>query len=339
MPYSNGFDTSVVLPALKGRIGWQSETGQVRNFESFHALCTEQNLKDVRTDTGDFTAYKDGLQTSLVQRVLSSVFNRPEYIEQVLLHNRIETSPTESVSNSGKFVGIRFRVAPDFAISTQVKSLSLLFDGAATFNVYLYKVGTPAPIKTQSVTTTADTPVNVDLTDWIMSYGKERATTFYVGYFQDDLGSVKAIREQVYMNDFKCFSAYYFETAKTGTARIDQSQTSFTSVPYGLTAEVHSFRDYTQKIVRMPYLFDEAIGLSMVYFLLEQIVSTTRSNATERILKGSFEAIELKHYLYGAVPAMGVAKTKGLNDVLNEKFETIRQAFNPTPKSVIVDLC
>jgi hypothetical protein len=343
MEYTNGFDKDVILPALRGRIGWQSEgVGIVRSFESFHALCTEQNLRDTQpteniSDAG-FTAFKESLEDSIIQRCLSSVFSKPENIEQVLLHKRWPGSLKQVIENTGLFCGIRFKVAESLDISVQVKTVTLLFDQDVTFPLYLFGDGNDEPLAHYNVSAVGNVPTVIDLENAVMAYSSGYPV-FYLGYFQADLADVRAIRESVTYKHSNCFCGESFNAAQTGVQSFNQSQVSWGYDSYGINAEVHSFRDYTAKIRHSASLFDEAIGLSMVYYLIEQILSTTRSNARERILKGGYERIELTHYLYGAVPAMGVAKTKGLNDILADKFKEIREAFYPAPKAQTVSLC
>lgn len=336
MKYSNGFDLDAVLPALTGRVGWRSES-LPRSFESFHALVTEQNLKDVQPtasiDNAAWAAYKTTIKNDVIQRCLSSIFNQAEYVDQVLLHNRIPSQQRRLVANEGKFVGIKIRIVPSFDYSTWIKTVTLLFNGNVTFNLYLYKDGESTELATVPVDAVADQYSIIDIEDLLLSYAETQATTFYLGYYQNDLGAVQAIREDVCWNKAKCFSAYSFTMGSL------DFNPSYSFDTYGINAELHSFRDYTYRILRSSHLFDEAIGLSMVYFVLEQIISSTRSNATERVLKGSFDAIELKHYLYGSVPAMGVAKTTGLNEILQQKFLDIRESFYPKPKAQTVSVC
>jgi hypothetical protein len=340
--YTNGFDLDAVLPALKGRIGWSSESGNVRKFESFHALAQEQNLRDTQpteniTDEA-FTNYKDDLEDQIIQRCLSSVFSTPEYLDQVLLHKRIPGTAKQLITNTDQFCGLRIRIAPDFSISTWIKSVTLLFDSTITFHLYLYEDGNPEPLTTIEVDTVANVPTVFELEDLLLSYASLQSTNFYFGYYQNDLLNAKAIREQVCWNKTRCFGVDSFTIDRSKVAS-GEFNTSYTYDTFGINAEMHSFRDYTYKIVNAPHLFDEAIGLSMVYFLIEQILSTTRSTSAERILKSGFEKIELTHYLYGSVPAMGVAKITGLNEVINKKFSDIRESIFPKPKAITVNLC
>lgn len=339
MNYSNGFDLDTVLPALVERVGWRSE-GLVRSFESFHSLCTESNLKDVQpTDAiadDAFEIFKVDIKKDVIQRCLSSVFNQPEYLEQVLLHNRISGQQRQIIENNDLFCGIRFRIAPDFGISTVIKTVTLLFDSNVILHLYLYEDGNPEPIADLEVDAVANKPTVYDIADLILNYANSGTTVFYLGYYQNDIGAAKAIREQVSWTNTKVFSANSFSMPRT---EINDFNPSYGYDVFGLTAEVHAFKDYTLKIARSAHLFDEVIGLSMVYSILEMIVSTTRSNARERILKGAYEAIELKHYLYGAIPAQGVSKITGLNEVIAEKFKQVREVFYPVPKAQTVSLC
>jgi hypothetical protein len=293
-----------------------------------------ENISD-----SDFSTYKDQLEDQIIQRTIAQVFAVPEFLEQVLLHTRIPGTQNEQVTNQGRFCGIRFLIAPDFDVSVWLKSVTLYFSEAKTFNLYLYKDGQAEALQTTQVTTQANKPTVVSLSNVVLSYAKEGVNTFYLGYYQTDLGTTKAVREQVVRTGAKCFSAISMQATPTGAATFDQSQIAYGYDTIGMNLEVQSFRDHTYRIKTAPHLFDEVIGLSMVYFLLEQIVSSTRSNQTERTLKGAYDAIELKHYLYGAVPAMGVAKTTGLNEVLSQKFQEVRQAFYPKPKAQTVSLC
>jgi hypothetical protein len=85
MKYANGFDTDLVLPALRKRLGWRQPTVagspvltvanttslSSRYFgQSFHALCTIANLKSNQEDPAiidaDFNTYLSTLQDDLI---------------------------------------------------------------------------------------------------------------------------------------------------------------------------------------------------------------------------------------------------------------------------------
>jgi hypothetical protein len=339
MKYSNGFDLDVILPALTGRVGWRSDNPDV-SFESFHAMCTEQNLRDTQpteniTDLA-FTDYKTTIQEEVIQRCLRSVFTKPEYIDQVLLHNRLPNQQRQLINNSDLFCGIRIRIAPDFSISTWIKTVSLLFDSnIASLHLYLYQDGNPDFLEDiEVIDIVANQETIVDIPDVLLSYAKTQSTVFYLGYYQNDLGEAKAIREQVQWNKAKAFAAYSFNMPRADQLNFIPAYSYDT---YGLNAELHSFRDYTYRIERSAHLFDEAIGLSMVAYVLETIRASTRINNKQRNLTDN-EKMDLYYYLNGSIPAIGVAKTVGLKEVIDQKFLEIRESFYPKPKAQTVSL-
>lgn len=341
MAFTNGFNYDVILPALKGRVGWRSDTGTLRSFESFHALCTEQNLRDVQPSESisdsDFTALKDTLEDEIIQRCLSSVFSQPEQIEQALLHNRVGGSQRQTVTNSSKFCGISFRLAPAFDVSVSIKSVTLLFDEVRTFNLYLFRDGFPDPIETISVTTEANKPTELDITDLTLSYSTG-SSLYYLGYFQDDLAGAQAISEVVVCNQTKMFAAINMQAPSTGAAEFNQSEISYIDDgSIGLNVEVHSFRDYTAKIINSAHLFDEIIGLSMAAYVVEQIVYTVRSNGTERLLKAAVDSGMAYMDLNGSIPISDSPKIQGLQRRIEEKRKALREVFYSKKKSVVVN--
>jgi hypothetical protein len=341
MKYTNGFDIDLVLPALRGRVGWRSETDKVVAFEGFHPLVSEDNLKAVQpkadiTNTA-FAALKAQMKDDVILKALRNVFSKPENLEIALLHSRYPGSATTLIPNTGRFCGLQLTIQPTQHISAVVKQVNILLNGAATFKLYLFREGTDAPLKSLEVTTETGMVREVLPADWILSY--RGSMTHYLGYFQDDLGAVQAIREDITANRSNHFVGAPCEVLVSGAERIRYDAASVLSSGTGINAEVHAFRDYTPKIIHSAHLFDEVIGLQMQYQVLETIVSTVRSNEIQRILGDTNAIMELKHQLYGVVTASAVAKTKGLNEQIQEKYTALRKSFFPDPKMRIAHAC
>lgn len=346
--YSNGYNNTTVLPALFGRLAWTDATlntanttsSSGRKFDdgSFHALVTVANVKatvaePVSPSTWDtlFTSK----QNAVISRCLNSVFNEPEYKEQTLIYERLDELETEVV-NTGKAVGYRIKVAKAFDISVQINSLELYFDAAGTFNVYLLKQGSNSPLKTKSVTTVASEKTTVALADWVLNY--KESSVYYVVYFQDDLVDVQAIQEQVCYNDTLMFCAESFYTNTTGTI-FDRNNISFPAQPYGINLQVSSFKDFTQNILNQPHLFDELLGLSMAYQVVEEVIYAVRSNSTERILKDQLDKMGIVLDLTGSAPISDSPKVIGLRQRIERETKRVRQAFYPKVKAQTVNLC
>jgi hypothetical protein len=349
MAYSNGYNNTTVLPALFGRLAWvtdptlntankTSASGRYFDDGSFHSLVTVPNVKasmalPVSPNTWDsvLTAKQNGI----ISRALNGVFNIPEYVDQCKVYSQDDSEIEQTVTNAGKAVGYKVEVVKDFDKTVQVNSLELYFDGAATFNIYLFKQGSKAALQTKSVTTVANRKVSVPLTDWILNF--REAGIYYVVYFQDDLGSVQAIREQACFATGKYFYAEAMETNVITGVEFNRQSPSFPSQPAGLNMQISSFRDFTSNILNQPHMFDELLGLTMAYSVIEDILYTVRSNDKERILKEQLDKIGVQLDLNGAAPISDSPQVTGLKQRIDRETARVKKAFYPQPKAQTVN--
>lgn len=355
--YTNGFHYNKVINSLFGRIGWKqptqaeqqiiesgnlvSKSGRYFNDGSFHPLVTIQNIKATIEDQGisnsDFNALLQTMQKSSILQCLTAVFNKPELFEQTLLFERCLNND-QVISNTGNFVGVRFKVATG-DITAQITSLALYFSQAKTFTLYLYTDTKKAAIWSQVVTTVANdqqviTPeTGIFLNNLINS---NKSGYYYLGYYQDDLDNSEAIYEQSEEACTKCFGFEFFQSKKTGSD-FDRKQISFTNLTFGINAEVSTFRDHTVNIIRNAYLFDEAVGLQMAYSTIKQMIYATRSNLNERIVKEALDKYGIIYELEGAAPIPDVPKSTGLKQRIDQTLKSIKKSFFPDPKAQVVN--
>lgn len=351
MNYSNGFDLDVVTSSLIKRLGWrqptiagspvlnadnlQSTSG--RYFQSFHSLVTIEKLKAVCEDKDisddDFNTYLSNLQNDAILRCLNEVFREPELIEQKLLYTRFGTMDQPVVS-SGMFTGYVMNIANDHSISSQISLATLYFDSDVSFNLYLFQDGVKSPLQTIPVSVTAYERTEVDLSVYL-TYKTGRK--YYFGYFQDDLGSAKAIREQVDVwATTRCFEAYVFTAPKTDTLDFDHNLRQYGYLPYGLNLEMISFKDHTQKILRKANLFDEAVGLSVAAMVIEEIVMTTRTNKDERQI--TEQGAKLYSDLNQAYATDTVPLGPGLKSRLAAELKRLRSTFFPEQQAMSISM-
>lgn len=357
--YTNGFDFNRVIQALFGRVGWKQpdKTGSpvinstnllaksYRYFQDFHSLVTVDNIKATMEESAandlNLNKHLESFQRAAIMRCLNSVFREPEYIEQALLFNRLGQND-QAISNSGLFVGYEINVAPAMNIGVQIDSATLLFNEDVTFNLYLFKDGKKSPLSVIEVSAVANEATVINFSDLTLNYigSATKGSRFYFGYFQDDLGAVKAIQEQVCkFNPTCCFRALPVETKKnTGEYDFDRDQRSYPMQPHGLNLEMSSFRDHTQQIVKKANLFDEVIGLTVAYMTLEQIIYSARSNAGERVLKDQLQQIGINLDLNGVAPISDSPKIKGLTTRIEEELKRMRISFFPKPKTRTINL-
>ena len=346
MAYSNGYNLTTVLPKLFGRLAWTdsnlntanttSTSGRKFDDGSFHAVVNSTNVKATASpEPSDFNAWFTAKQNAVISRCLNNVFNAGEHKQQTLIYER-STEQEALIGNTGKAIGYKIQIAKNLDLSHQINTLEMYFDGAATFNVYLFKQGKLTPLQTKSVTTVANEKTVVSLTDWILN--ARESGVYWVVYFQADLGSVKAIQEQACFHSTRCFGIETFEAETTGSA-FDRVSYSSSMQPSGMNMQMTSFRDFTQNILNQPHLFDELIGLTMAYQCIEEMIYTVRSNGEERELKHQLETVGLQLDLNGAAPISDSPRVQGLRQRIDRETDRVRNAFYPKPKTQTVNIC
>ena len=348
--YSNGFNLTKVLAALVSRLGWRDSAildtanataNSGRYFNDFHALVTVKNVRDNIEDKDltdeTFNTFLTKLQKSIIMRCLNSVFREPEYIEQAILFERDGRQQTQLIPNTGQVVGWTFEILEDFGMTTKVENVILAFNEDVTFHLFCYLDGQKTPIWSKSVSAVANKRTIVEIDNLFLSYGEQKHNKFFICYFQDDLGTAKAIQDSsIEFEDTNCFEAEPFIALATNDEELDQTTYSETTVPYGLNFEVSVFRDHTQQILRKANLFDEAVGLQMAVNVIELISLSTRSNKTERITKEA--ADKLFNELNQAFPTQDFPFFPGLKSQLSKEVKRLNDAFFKKSKSVNINL-
>lgn len=354
MKYTNGFDIDLVLPALQQRLGWMqptiagspvlttaNTTSKSGRFfgDDFHALCSIKNIKANQEDPdiadADFNTYLTKKQSGMIMRALSETFRKVELIEQCLMYTRFGMNDLV-LPNVDQWVGWVINVANDQSMSTQITFGTFYFDTNVTFNMYLFQDGIREPIKTIPVTVTAWQHTVVEFDQLVLNF--KTGQRYYFVYDQRELGNAHAIREQVEtVAVTKCFEAYNFQAYRTtdGTY-FNVNNKQYPALPAGVNLEIISFKDHTQKIIRMANLFDEVQGLQMAAFAMELVNNSARSNATERLTeqKSQQAFIELNQ----AFATKEVPVTPGLKSRIMAEFEKLRETFYPRAEPTSVNM-
>lgn len=358
--YTNGFNYSQVITALFGRVGWRQPsisgspvlssvnltTKGGRYFQDFHTLISVANIKSVMEEVGandsSLNGYLEAIQRGIILQCLNGVFNEPEYLSQKLLFNRDWSVNDQLVTNSGSFVGVQLRVPPSPSIAVQIDSVALYFDSAATFNMYVYNDAVKAPLAVIEVTTVANSQTLVNLSDIVLNHigGANLGGAFYIGYYQDDIGSAKAYWEQgcEYARDSYGWS-FIEADRKPAEYDFDRQNIRWNNVNYGLNLHVSTFRDHTWQIVKKASLFDNVIGLQMAAQVIEKIIYSTRSNAGERILKEAATQVSAQLELNGVAAISDSPHTTGLKKQISQELARMKESFFPKPKAQSVSLC
>jgi len=354
MNYTNGFDADLVLPALQQRLGWRQPTvagspvlnsdnltsASGRYFgQSFHALCTINNLKANQEDPAisddDFNTYLSSLQSDMIMRSLNEVFREPELIEEALLYTRFGFNDIPIV-NSNQFVGYVINIANDKAISTAIKYATLYFNQDVSFSLYLYEDGVKTPLMTIPVSCMAweRTQIEfdgVELAPIVLKFVKGRR--YYFGYYQSELGSAQAIREQidVWATTYN-FEAYPLSAPVDTFFGFNHNYRQFPFLPGGINLSMISFRDHTEKIIRKANLFDELQGLQMAAYCIELANNSVRTNKDQRQTEQQSQQAFVE--LNQAFPTKDMPMTPGIKSRIDREFKRVKETFFPKQEAI-----
>jgi hypothetical protein len=361
--YTNGFNSTEVLTAMRGRLGWRqslipgepvvdvanagSKSG--RYFNDAHALVTASNYRSVLDLTtlsdAEFNTELARLQDAVIMQALNGIFSEREYIDQVLLYDYQRTNrAVDYVENAGNFAGMEIAVAASFDKAVQIEAVVLLFDEAVTFPLYLYKAGKKTPIWEQEVTAVAFEETIVNLESLILKFSSEttKGSLFYFGYFQEDLGTARAINQQNATTQVThIFGATPFYAKQLpGLGEFENTNLFRPGFSMGLNLQVVSFSDWTGLIIKKANLFDELIALVMAYNVIEKIVYSVASNGTQRVISEGINKAAAMQVLNGSAPVSdGPPPITGLNKRIEREAARVKKSFFPAAKAQIVKIC
>lgn len=283
-----------------------------RYFEQFHPYCNLANLGPaiqqdltvgglgVTPSTSFLVDLEEGMITSLV----AAVFNQPQMLQDTMIYDR-KLRQDNAWTNTGKFCGYRIYIASGEYVAA-IRKASFIFNGAATFNLYLYQDMNPVPLYTQQVTTIAGQEVYVDLTDWIVKYNNGSSAqggVYYIGYYQNDLGAVQALDQFVSQwNQTYAFGYTAFETPQTGAGTFNRIAIPYSFVTYGMNLVVETYKEFTHRIIKNASMFDEAMGLAMAVIAIGYQAMNVRTNVTTRLTEDTAAK------LYGEINNSGDSK-------------------------------
>jgi hypothetical protein len=362
--YSNGFQLQNVLNALTGRLGWLpptqsgvlaiaspntiSNSGRYFNDGSFHAIVDPYIIQQVQPDTQitatNFNALLLRLQQSAILRALNGVFNKREILERKLLFERFGRQDYPDIPQQvPTFVGVRLTAPRDFDRSMQVDSITLFFNGSASFNFYLFHDTQPgSPVATIQVTAIGGQQTVINLNQFTLNYSQfNKSGYYYLGYFQKDLpAGITGMNEIIEkFNDMFEFGAVPIELPQLPIGpgislnNVDVNQVSFTIKTHGFNLQLSAFRDHTQSILMSPYLFDELIGLEVAAMTLEMVNTSYSSNKIERIAK------DLTAFLWkdlNADESKGTGDFQpvvaGLKKMIQREITRVKNEFYPRQK-------
>jgi len=148
---------------------------------------------------------------------------------------------------------------------------------------------------------------------------------YYIGYYQADLGSIKAINRNwnnaALMADSSMLGLLPIKATPNGIKLFDLDNVSYVSETYGLNFDISVYRNFTATIVENKHLFDNVIGYGMAVEVLKLIINSSRSNRAERIAKSAVTAFA---ELYGIPPHEDMPETIGVEKRLEKEIKKVQ---------------
>ena len=320
-----GFKNSDIAPYnIVTEANQASSTGSY--FQDSSTLVSIKNIHDTQNNpaitTDQFNAFLKTMQeTCIVDVCRKVVANQPDFISSENLYP-LEKEFENLVSKTSRFVCLKVR--PTYGtIVGSVSYLELALDGVVTFNVYLYNSNIPeTPIKTQAVISIANSVTLVEVAWDLVDSDMYKGGEFYLGYFEEDLGTVSAYKKDNFAVDVPFISIEPYTLDYNG-ARLDIESANASSYSFGINIGINVYHDYTELIINSKFLFWDAIMLQMQEKVLLIIKRTTRTKGDARILQDIVSEVHLA--LYGSVE-MGVS---GVQYSLKNAIETLQGSIFP----------
>lgn len=351
---TNGYNLARVYAAFQGRLGWEQPDSSLCPFtlsdsnlaatsgryygEEFHEACTLINIINAQPQanptTDDFNALLQRMDRGLIMRSLNAIFNRNMLIEHCLNYTRSSNVRNVVIPNQANFCGYRINIAQgDWSL--KLDSVSMFFDGVATFNLYLFNDLQKLPVLTKSITTQANTQTKVQL-DWIINYVNETGNggIYYLGYFQNDLPTdVHAIDEQLNLwANTKIFGSYPFQSQQQNGLDFNRINPSVVYRSYGINIEFSAYYDYTEKIIQNANLFDEARGLLMAIRVIEMIQYSGNNNGKNRSMDEKTAGLMVQS-ANQAMPTEQMPYVAGIKSQVMREFKRMNDNFFSKPQA------
>lgn len=367
MATSNGFDESLVIPALTKRKGWTQPTspnfkpvlaGDVITNESGlpynrdHMACSPVTLLAVQEDAGissnDFNAYLSGLQASVIMDALNGIFMMPQIIEppKTIFSKNFRTQ-YKPIQNTSDFCGWQIDVAEgDYAV--KIDAVALIMSGECSVTLYLYNDMIAAPLWQQVIVVpAAESQFIVNVDNLILHYSDDthKTGTFFLGYYQDEIAEQNVQALDVYLDSFNGFNMLGYQNFQ---ANSNYAQKTFVRSMYetnyrtfGLNLEISSYHDFTNTVIRLAPQFDRLLGMCMTAKCITEVMTSTRSNSNQvisqeqlnilfRTLEGSIQNPNTRTEF-----AVNIPYRTGLKNKIEREMWRMTQTFMPDEKAFV----
>lgn len=293
------YQVSRVQTALSGLIGWKQPTLDfftlsASNTDSssglymtdFSTLLEVQNIAalqgDAEINQAEFNAFLADIVKSAMVKVCNALFSVDDFCESKWLFTE-ENVWTNVLANDAKFVGYEI-TPPRGKYLVMINTVQTTFDAVDSVKLLLFHSSKKSPLQTKTITTVANDTVETAL-GWTLPYDYGK---YYIGYLRGGLTAKAVDRDSDagLVQSFKTIKVQEVEIPHTTETLFDIDDLSDTSDTYGLNFNISTYKDYTWIVEQNKSRFVNALGLQAAVDVADLIIKSTRSNFTERNLRG-----------------------------------------------------
>lgn len=276
-------------------------------FQGAHSLVTIENLKNAfpeHSTDADFNTQLLNLQKDAIAKVVQNVFQKKKPDTKSLLeklrlfdHANVKDDFIENVTN--RWVGYEIDLTKNNNIKVVIDSLGSEFDGVkAGVTIFLFHSSQKDAVTTFDLDTIESDSKFDDLSGFVMDYLTFVGGTYYIGYKQDDLGSVRAL-DRGFDTSEKANKPKHFDIQPirvdnyTGIELFDIDDIEISSETHGLNFEFTTTVDITNLISDQKFVFANLISLQMAADVIQVIINSSRTNAIKQEMR-QMAILELK---------------------------------------------
>jgi len=327
------------------RIGWlePSKTGYTsildtdnkttlsgKTFDALHPLTNFVRFKDTYPDSaataGVLNAQLKAWQQTGIITVMEDVTRDQDFVNHGVLLSEDDFDLDDTIANSDKFVFVRVTVPYGYVLTVQ--SIGISLDTVDTFNVYIFNSTQKAYLTaTEAITPVANAEKWTALTYknlWGTTYSAPimKSGVYYIGYFQTDIPTAKALQREYYPKSSPVRFEYCYATPN-GTSCPEDETISTTGYTYGINLDYTISRDFTPIYIKSPQLFDKALGYYVIEQMIRQMLLTDRFNTSERKAKDVPPVSQLFTELNGQSETTGTPY-KGVIQLYKDEVEKLK---------------
>ena len=288
--------------------------------------CASPNFADETLSSGETetTAFNDWLirrlqnsQVKLINKVFAQkkgLGQSKELFQDVKLFDNTRDM-TRVVTNTGSFVGLEIALDRMEGLALQISRIGTHFDSVVTVPIYLYNSGKNTYVNLTEVDHTTANSYKWTAYSKKLYYNSsdlQPGGKHYIGYFQDDLGSAKAIKQDINF-DRMCYGCSPYNriwhgkyskyisvhNIKVSSDKLNGTDywlnpvyATYTNENFGLNLDISVVSDLTQFFIKNKNVLAYAYKMQVQVDLLQEMLNSNRDTSLKEDIQRKIE-IEL----------------------------------------------